>query len=166
MKKLLIVPMGLLSLNAFADYYPCIGYISYRDDWSGFEIFILIASIVFFIISIIVLFRWWSMTSDIKKIRNYLQPGEDDIIAIYCSEGKEAAQKAGIKSLVTELMEIYDSPRYHPDERYNYMAPIFSRYATLFNKLGLVVPPYLKTVSLFIKRLNEITGNDYYTGEK
>ena len=71
MKKLAVLVCTLIpAISAFA--YGSYGYSSHDDEMSGFAIFTLIVMIAYIIISIVILVRWWKMTTNVEQIRQHI----------------------------------------------------------------------------------------------
>ena len=159
-KHILFLLASLVSLGAYA--YPDYPYTygsSNSDQMSGFDIFIIVVASVYIILSIIVLVRWWKLTKHVAEIKDSINK-RDDILAVLASDGKEEAQRVGIRNLMKDLLSIYNNYDIHNRLKAQEMKPIFSKYSKLFNKLGFNVPDYLRTVSNFITYMNDLTGND------
>lgn len=156
MKKIVILGCSLLSaVSAFA-YYGDYGY-SNNDKMSGFAIFTLFVMIVYIILSIIVLIRWWKMTTNVKQIRTYLTPTSPKLTYLVAVGEKGQAQKAALKMLVNILYPIYS-------DKYDYakadsMNKAISSFLPKFQKLGLEMPEYVTTGEKFIDYMNSLTGN-------
>ena len=74
MKKLAVLVCALIpAISAFA--YGSYGYSSHDDEMSGFAIFTLIVMIAYIILSIVILVRWWNMTTNVEQIRQHITHG-------------------------------------------------------------------------------------------
>lgn len=159
MKKAAVLVCAILpALSAFA-YYGDYGYSSHDDEMSGFAIFTLIVMIAYIILSIVVLVRWWNMTTHVKEIKEHLTHSHSNPKLTYLvATGEiEQANKAALVMLVDKLM-----PTYYDQYDYN-KADTMNKYivSTLpkMEKLGLTLPEYVKSGEKFIDYLNGLTGN-------
>lgn len=157
MKKIAILSCALLSaISAFA-YYGDYGYSNRSDEMSGFAVFTLIVMIAYIILSIIVLVRWWKMTSNVEQIRQHITPENPKLTYLVAIGEKEQAQKAALKMLVDVLYPIYT-------DTYNYakadtMNKQLRRRLPKIQKLGLSVPDYVTTGEKFIDYINDLTDS-------
>lgn len=162
MKKLVIIVAALFSSFSSFAYY---GYSSRSDEMSPFEIFTLIVMIVCIIISIFLLVRWWKMTSHIREIKEFLthnnaNPKLTYLIAI-CEP--EKARKEALIMMIDNLMPMYfDQYDY---DKVDSMNKYISEVKPQIEKLGIVLPEYVKSGENFIDYLNNLTGNNvpYHT---
>lgn len=157
MKKFAVVLCALIpAISAFA-YYGDYGYSSRENEMSGFAIFTLIVMIAYIILSIVILVRWWKLTTNVEQIRQHLTHANPKLTYLVAIGEKEQAQKAALTMLVDILYPIYSDP-------YNY-----SKAETMNNeiqarlpkirKLGLSVPDYVTTGEKFIDHINELTDH-------
>lgn len=155
MKRLAALVCTLIpALSAFA-YYGDYGYSSRSDNMSGFAIFTLIVMIAYIVLSIVILVRWWKMTTNIKQIRQQITHTNPKLTYLVAIGEKEQAQKAALKMLVDILYPIYtDSYNYSKADAMN--KAIASRLPK-FQKLGLTVPEYVTSGEKFIDYINELT---------
>ena len=159
MKKFAVLCCALLpAFSAFA-YYGDYGYSRYNDEMTGFAIFTLIVMIAYIILSIVVLVRWWNMTTHVKEIKETLNHSHSNPKLTYLvAIGEiEQANKAALAMLVDKMMPIYY-------DQYNYnKAGSMNKYigSTLnkMERLGLTLPEYVKSGEIFIDYINGITGN-------
>lgn len=156
MKKLSILVCALLSsISAFA-YYGDYGYTSHSDEMSGFAIFTLIVMIAYIILSIVILVRWWKMTTNVEQIRQHITHANPKLTYLVAIGEKEQAQKAALTMLVDILYPIYSDP-------YNYakadaMNKEIQTRLPKIQKLGLSVPDYATSGEKFIDYINGLTG--------
>lgn len=156
MKKFAIIICALFpSINAFAYY----GYSSHDDEMSGFATFMLFVMIAYIILSIIVLVRWWDMTSNIHYIKEHLtHPNSNPKLTYLVAIGEiEQANKAALTMLVDKLMPIYYNP--YEYEKADTMNKYIVTVLPKMEKLGLTLPNYVKSGEKFIDYINELTGN-------
>lgn len=155
MKKFAILVCALFpAVSAFA--YGDYGYSSHGDEMSGFAIFTLIVMVVYIILSIIVLVRWWNMTSNIKDIKTHLTHNYSLTYLVAIGE-LEQANKVALTMLVDRLMPIYfDQLDYNKVDTMNkYITTTLPK----MEKLGLTLPDYVKSGEKFIDYINGLTGN-------
>lgn len=142
------------TLSAFA-YYGDYDYSSHNDNMSWFAIFTLIVMIAYIILSIVILVRWWKMTTNVKLIRQHITHTDPKLTYLVAIGEKEQAQKAALKMLVDILYPIYtDSYNYSKADAMN--KAIASRLPKI-QKLGLIVPEYVTSGEKFIDYINELT---------
>jgi hypothetical protein len=156
MKKLAVLVCALIpALSAFA-YYGDYGYY-HSDEMSGFAIFTLIVMIVYIILSIVVLIRWWNMTSNVESIRQHITPDNPKLTYLVAIGEKEQAQKAAINMLVEKLYQIYVNSYQcaKAEEMNNFLE---SRLPQI-EKLGIMLPDYITSGEKFIDYMNGLTGN-------
>lgn len=155
MKKLTVLVCALIpTLSAFA--YGDYGYSSHSDEMSGFGIFTLIVMIAYIILSIVILIRWWKMTTNVEEIRQHLTPANPKLTYLIAIGEKEQAQKAALKMLVDILYPLYnDVYQYNKAEAMNKaIASILPK----ITKLGLSIPEYVTSGERFIDYINGLTG--------
>lgn len=164
MKKLMIIALAIASnMSAFA-YYDSYGYSSHNDEMSGFEIFLLIVMIIYIILSIIILVRWWNMTSDVKQIKEHLTPDMSDsapkLTYLVATGNIEKANNEAIKMLINQLFSDYYSPQINNNQKAaamnNYLKPLLKK----MERLGLTLPEYVKSGENFINYMNSLTGRN------
>lgn len=155
MKKLAVLVCALIpALSAFA-YYGDYGYSSRSDEMSGFAIFTLIVIIAYIILSIVILVRWWKMTTNVEQIRQHITHANPKLTYLVAIGEKEQAQKAALKMLVDILFPIYSDPyNYSKAEAMN--KAIASRLPK-FQNLGLTVPEHVTSGEKFIDYINGLT---------
>lgn len=159
MKKVAALVCAIIpAISAFA-YYGDYGYSSHNDEMSGFAIFTLIVMIAYIILSIVVLVRWWNMTTHIKEIKETLTHSHSNPKLTYLvAIGEiEQANKAALVMLVDKLMPIYyDQYDYDKADSMNkYIGSTLNK----MERLGLTLPEYVKSGEKFIDYINGITGN-------
>lgn len=156
MKKFIVIVCALIpALSTFA-YYGDYGYSSRSDEMPGFVIFTLIVMIVYIILSIAVLIRWWDMTKNVEKIRQQLTPENPKLTYLVAIGEKEQAQKAALRMLVDLLYPIYE-------DKYEFskaaaMNEIIESRLPKIEKLGISVPEYITSGEKFIDYINGLTG--------
>lgn len=162
MKKFVALICALIpAISAFA-YYGDYSTSSHNDDISGFAIFTLCVMIVYIIVSIVFLVRWWKMTENIEAIRQQLtlaQAHDNPKLTYLVAIGeKEKAQKAALTMMVDLLYSIYSDPyQYSKAEEMN---NIISSRIPKIHKLGLTVPDYVTSGEKFIDYINSLTDNN------
>lgn len=144
------------ALSAFA-YYDDYGYSSHSDELSGFAIFTLIVMIAYIILSIVILVRWWKMTTNVKRIRQHITPANPTLTYLVAIGEKEQAQKAALTMLVDIIYPIYFDPYNH--SKAETMNRAIQARLPKINKLGLSVPEYVTSGEKFIDYINSLTGN-------
>lgn len=155
MKKFAVLCCALLpAFSAFAYY----GDYSHNDEMSGFAIFILLVMIAYIILSIIILVRWWKMTTNVEQIRQHVTHANPKLTYLVAIGEKEQAQKAALTMLVDVLYPIYF-------EQYNYskaeaMNKEIETRLPKIQRLGISVPDYVTTGEKFIDYLNGLTGGE------
>lgn len=155
MKKIALLVCALVpAFSAFA-YYGDYGYSSRSDEMSGFAIFTLIVMIAYIILSIVILVRWWKMTTNVEQIRQHITHANPKLTYLVAIGEKEQAQKAALTMLVDILYPIYSDPyNYSKAEAMN--KEIQARLPKI-NKLGLTVPEYVTSGEKFIDYINSLT---------
>jgi hypothetical protein len=158
MKKLAVLGCALIpALSAYA-YYDDYGYSTHNSGMTGFAIFTLIVMIAYIILSIVILIRWWKMTTDVDIIRKQLTHANPRLTYLVAIGEKEQAQKAALTMLVDLLYPIYSDVYIYAkaQEMNNVLAPLLPKIA----KLGLTVPDYVTSGEKFIDYLNELSGSN------
>lgn len=158
MKKFVLTTCALLTaISAFA-YYGDYGYSS-SNEMSGFAIFTLIVMIAYIILSIVVLVRWWNMTSNVKEIKEHLTHSHSNprLTYLIAIGETEQANKAALVMLVDKLMPTYyDQYDYDKVDTMNkFLNPTLPK----MEKLGINLPDYVKSGENFIDYMNNLTGN-------
>ena len=158
-KRISLIIFALLSaFSAFA-YYGDYGYSSHDDEMSGFAIFTLLVMIAYIILSIIVLVRWWKMTSNVKDIKEHLTHSHSNPKLTYLvATGEfEQANKAALVMFVDKLMPIYYDV--YDYDKVDTMNKYITTTLPKIEKLGLTLPDYVKSGEKFIDYINGLTGN-------
>lgn len=155
MKKIVVLCCALFSgVSAFA-YYGASDY-SNSNEMSAFDIFTLIVMIAYIVLSIIILIRWWKMTSNVEQIRQHITHANPKITYLVAIGEKEQAQKAALTMLVDILYPIYQDP-FNNNKAEAMNKEILPRLPKI-QKLGLSVPEYVTSGEKFIDYINSITG--------
>lgn len=169
MKKFVIFCCALLSsVRAFA-YYDDFGYSSHSDEMSDFAIFTLIVMITYIIISIVILIRWWKMTTNVEQIRQHITHANPKLTYLVAIGEKEQAQRAALTLIVNKLYPIYWADGNLNPAKAESMDKELSAILPKIKKLGLEIPEYVTSGKKFIDYINELTGgnvpysNDAYT---
>ena len=155
MKKIVVFCCALFpTVSAFA-YYDGYGYSSRNDEMSGFAIFTLIVMIGYITLSIVILVRWWKMTTNVEQIRRHITHANPKLTYLVAIGEKEQAEKAALTMLVDTLYPIYTS-------LYNYskaeaMNKEIQALLPKIQKLGLSVPDYVTSGEKFIDYINGLT---------
>lgn len=156
MKKLAVLVCALIpALSAFASNNGH-GILCYADETPSFVIFLMI---VYIILSIVVLIRWWKMTTNIENINQKIPQVQDKpkLTYLIAIGEKEQAQKAALTMLVDLLYPIYfDSYECSKAEAMNRALDDRLHQIT---RLGLTLPDYVTSGEKFIDYMNELTGN-------
>lgn len=148
-----------LPLTAFAYYGSSYEY--ERESLSGVYIFLLV---VYIVVSIIFLVRWWMMTNDIKEIRKMITPSDKSIVYLLNIGEKEQAEKEALRQIVDPLNEIYYSP--YSGNTYFYTAPgpamdkIIQEKRSTYERLNITLPDYVSSGAKFIEHMNALTGRN------
>lgn len=149
------------AISAFA-YYGDHGYSSRNNEMSGFAIFTLIVMIAYIILSIVILVRWWKMSSDVEQIRQHITHANPQLTYLVAIGEKEQAQKAALTMLVDILYPIYSDP-YNYTKAENMDKEIQARLPKIL-KLGLSVPDHVtsgeKFIDYIIDYINSLTGGN------
>lgn len=154
MKKLAVLVCALIpAISAFA--YGSYGYSSHDDEMSGFAIFTLIVMIAYIILSIVILVRWWNMTTNVEQIRQHITHANPKLTYLVAIGEKEQAQKAALTMLVDLLYPVYsDQYDYNKAETMN---KLIANRLPKIEKLGLSVPDYVTSGEKFIDYINGLT---------
>lgn len=155
MKKFAATFAILLSgMCTFAQYYE--GYGSHSSGMTGFGIFTLFVMIVSIIVSIIVLIRWWKMTSQIAEIHKKLTQLDSESPAYLIAIGeKEKAEKAALEFMVRKLSELYYG---YASNREGDMDSLIKNNLPTFERLGFTLPDHVTSSKKFIDYMNGLTG--------
>lgn len=155
MKKIAVLVCALLpAFSAFA-YYGDYGYSSRDDEMSGFAIFTLIVMIAYIILSIVILIRWWKMTTNVEQIRKHITHADPKLTYLVAIGEKEQAQKAALTMLVDLLYPIYSDP--YNNSKADAMNKEIQARLPKIQKLGLSVPDYVTSGEKFIDYINDLT---------
>jgi hypothetical protein len=154
MKKLAVLVCALIpALSAFATNNGH-GILCYADETPGFIIFLMI---VYIILSIVVLVRWWKMTTNVEDIRQKIIPNKPDLAYLIAIGEKEQAQKAALTNIVDMLYNIYIAS--YATSKAVAMNRFLESNLPQMVKLGLTLPDYVTSGEKFIDYMNELTGN-------
>lgn len=163
MKKLAILVCMLIPVTNVFAYYGDYGYSQHSDELTGFGIFYLIVMIVYIILSIVILIRWWKMTTNVEKISKHITHGNPKLTYLVAIGEKEQAQKAALIMLVDELYAIYND-KYQQSKAYA-MNNVIQSLLPKMQKLGLSLPDYVTSGENFINYINTISGRNVQYGE-
>lgn len=156
MKKTIVLVCALLpALSAFA-YYCDYDY-GLSSHESGFSVFFVLVMIVYMVLSIVVLVRWWRMTGDVDKIRRHITHANPKLTYLVAIGEREQAQKAALTMLVDELMPIYESP--YETKKAEAMNRILAAKLPKIQRLGIVLPDYVMRGERFIDYINYLSGS-------
>lgn len=113
--------------------------------------FLTIILLIFGVLQIILFFKVWGMTNNVKKIKKRLldESSFDDVRKALLGDDKELAQKLLINNLISELIEYSNNRDY---KGYSNVEAIIDIYKISFSKLGLDIPDNIKK----IKTIEEI----------
>lgn len=157
MKRITALCCALFAAVSVFAYYGDYDYSSRADEMSGFAIFTLIVMIAYIILSIVILIRWWKMTTNVEQIRQHITHANPKLTYLVAIGEKEQAQKAALTMLVDVLYPIYsDQFNYSKAEAMN--KEIQTRLPKI-QKLGLTVPDYVTSGEKFIDYINELTDS-------
>lgn len=156
MKKFAVLCCALLVAFSTFAYYGDYDYSSRSDEMSGFAIFTLIVMIAYIILSIVILIRWWKMTTNVEQIRQHITHASPKLTYLVAIGEKDQAQKAALTMFVDILYPIYS-------DQYNYskaeaMNKVIQARLPKIQRLGLSVPDYVTTGEKFIDYINGLTG--------
>ena len=156
MKKLAVLVCALVpAMSAFA-YYGDYGYSRHDDEMSGFAIFTLIVMIAYIILSIIILIRWWKMTTNVEQIRKHVTHTNQQLTYLVAIGENEQAQKAALTRIVDALYPIYfDGYNFSKAETMN---KYLQNHLPKILRLGITVPDYVTSGEKFIDYINGLTG--------
>ena len=154
MKKFTVLCVALLSAGSAFAYYGDYGY-SRREEMSTFEIITIVLIGIFFIVSIMILSRWWKMTANVNIIRQHLTHANPKLTYLIAIGEKEQAQKAALTMLVDILYPIYSDP-YNYSKAESMNREIETRLPKI-QKLGLTVPDYVTSGEKFIDYINDLS---------
>lgn len=155
MKKIATLICAIIpAFSAFA-----YGYSTYESNkMSGFAIFTLIVMIVYIILSIIILVRWWNMTKDVKLLREKFTPANTQLTYLLAIGETEQARKAAIKMIVDRLYPIYgDNYIYTKAQSMN---EAIKGLVPRIKKLGIDLPDYVTSGEKFIDYMNNLTDKN------
>lgn len=122
---------------------------------STFEIITIVLIGIFFIVSIMILSRWWKMTANVNIIRQHLTHANPKLTYLIAIGEKEQAQKAALTMLVDILYPIYSDP-YNYSKAESMNREIETRLPKI-QKLGLTVPDYVTSGEKFIDYINDLS---------
>lgn len=167
MKKFVVAVCALLcTAPAFAYYGDYYYYYSRRDDeMSEFAIFTLIVMIAYIILSVVILARWWKMTTNVKQIKEQLTYNKCTPEYLILVGEKDKAQKVVLTDLVDRLIEVYKNVYcYNKAEE---MDKIIQDKQPEIDRMGLTMPDYVTSGEKFIDYVNALTGKEVkYTYEQ
>ena len=155
MKKFVLTFCALIpALSAFA-------YGFQADNMSGVEIFILVIMITYIVLSIVVLLRWWKMTTEIQEIKEHItlnhEKSKSPSYLIAIGE-REKADKAALVKVVDKLLSIYyDNDIFVKHHSMNsYLEDILPK----IKNMGIHLPEYVTSGEKFIDYMNNLTSNN------
>ena len=154
MKKILVAVCAVLCATPAFAYYD--DFYSRRDEMSGFAVFTLIVIIAYIILSIVVLVRWWKMTTNIKQIKEqstYCKCTPEYLILI---GETEKARNVVLTDLVDRLITIYNIDYYY--NKAEEMNTIIRDKQPEIDRMGLTMPDYVTSGEKFIDYVNALTG--------
>lgn len=150
---LLCMTLGL-PLTAFAYYGR--GYYGREYETDSLQPVYIFLLVVYIIVSIIFIVRWWMMTSDIKEIRKTVVPHSKSLVYLINIGEKELAEKEALKQVVDSLNELY----------YNYTVPgpymdkMIQENNAKLERLNISLPDYVSSGAKFIEHMNALTGRN------
>lgn len=154
MKKFVVLASCLIStLSAFAN-----NSYSTLCSVNGEIFFSFILGLAWLILSIVILVRWWKMTTNIEEIRQHLTPASPKLTYLVAIGEKEQAEKAALKMLVDLLLAEY-SDNYNSHKAKD-MNQKLTEYLPKIEKLGISVPDYVTSGEKFIDYMNSLTGKE------
>ncbi len=162
MKKIstfLIAILSTFSAFAYYDSYSDYGLSNYASNMNDFMRFNFIVMIVYIILSIVVLVRWWKMTTNVNKIRKVVSRTDinTDLCYLVAIGEKKEAEKVALKILVDILYNIYNDPY---SSKVAKMNREIETHLSKIRKLDLTIPEYVTSGEKFIQYMNELTGYD------
>lgn len=127
-----------------------------NNELSGFAIFTIVVMMVYIVLSIIVLVRWWKMTADVEQIRQHITHANPKLTYLIAIGEKEQARKAALTMLVDVLYPIYlDVYNYSKAET---MDKAIEARLPKIRRLGIDVPDYVTSGEKFIDYINGLSG--------
>ncbi len=127
-----------------------------NNELSGFAIFTIVVMMVYIVLSIIVLVRWWKMTADVEQIRQHITHANPKLTYLIAIGEKEQARKAALTMLVDVLYPIYlDAYNYSKAET---MDKAIEARLPKIRRLGIDVPDYVTSGEKFIDYINGLSG--------
>lgn len=157
MKKILVAVCALLSAAPAFAYYDDFELTHHGDlTFLGVVFFIILP-----ILYIVLLVRWWNMTTNIKQIKEQLTYSKCTPEHLILIGEKEKAQKLVLTNLVIALSAVYEcnsmsSPLYY--NKAEEMDRIISDKQPEIDRMGLTMPDYVTTGEKFIDYVNALTG--------
>lgn len=117
----------------------------------------ILLALCFLILYIVILVRWWNMTTNIEQIRKHLIITDKPKLTYLVAIGeKERAQKLAVKMLVDILYPIYFDE--YNSSKADSMNSSTQPILTKIQRLGLSIPDYVTSGEKFIDYLNSLTG--------
>lgn len=164
MKKFLVAVCALLCATPAFAYYGDYYYSSRDDEMSGFAIFTLIIMIIYIILSVVLLVRWWKMTTNIKLIKEQLTYNEStpEFLVLVGEKGK--ARKVVLSDLVERLVNVYNTDYYY--NKAEAMNEIIQEKQPKIERMGLTMPDYVTSGEKFIDYVNALTGHNVKYSEE
>lgn len=156
MKKIVVSICILLPAVSAWAYYG--NNMSGRSEMTGMSIFMLIVMLGYIVLSIVVLVRWWNMTTHIKEIKEHLTYSNSNpkITYLIAIGEVEKANKSALVMIVDKLMPIYYDQ--YNSKKVESMNQYLSSVLPKMEKLGIQLPDYAKTGEKFIDYMNNLTG--------
>ena len=112
-----------------------------------------IVLLVFGALQIILFFKLWGMTNDVKKILGKLDA--DDYRSCMMKGDKEGAYRIAVGRLYKELADcVYDIPNFFAEKT----APIIEKYRKMIEETGHKVPEDLSLPDRFRERYFHLTN--------
>lgn len=160
MKRIAILCCAILPAIRALAYYDDYGYSSHSDEMSSFAIFTLLVMIAYIILSIIILIRWWKMTTNVEQIRQHITHANPKLTYLVAIGEKEQAQKAALTMIVNKLYPIYFADGNLNPNKAESMDKEIATMLPKIQKLGLEVPEYVTSGEKFIDYINGLTGGN------
>lgn len=147
---------AVLTLGAVLTVATASAYNGSQNGMTGLSIFFLIVSILYMILSVVILVRWWKMTDDVRQLREKLTPAKPRLSYLMAIGEKEQAEKSALKMVIDILYPIYtDNFHYTKAESMN---TALKDLLPQIKRLGIVLPDYATSGEKFIDYMNKLTG--------
>lgn len=115
--------------------------------------FLSIVLLVFGVLQIILFFKLWGMTNDVRKIHKKMNA--DSYISCMMKGDKEGAYRIAVDRLFQELEAcVYDNPNFFAEKA----APVIEKYRKMIEETGHKVPELVSLPEKFMENHRRISG--------